>query len=119
MKLMYDLWYRFGTPPWVMGPRPELVRGVADGTLKPGRALDLGCGTGDNTIFLAQHGCTVTGLDYAPSAIAKARRKAADAGVTVDFVVDDLTKLRSVRGQFDLLVDYGTLDDLSTMQRDA
>ncbi len=119
MKLMYDLWYRFGTPPWVMGPRPELVRLVADGTLTRGRALDLGCGTGDNAIYLAQHGFTVAALDYAPSAIAKARRKAAKAGVAVEFVVDDLTGLRSVRGQFDLLVDYGTLDDLGATQRDA
>jgi SAM-dependent methyltransferase len=91
---------------------------VSDGTLKPGRAIDLGCGEGDNAIFLAQHGFDVTAVDFAPSAIAKARQKARTAGVEVDFIVDDLTHLSRVEGQFDLLVDYGTLDDLGLRQRD-
>jgi SAM-dependent methyltransferase len=117
MKLFYDAWYRFGTPPWAGEPREDLIRLVTDGTLQPGRAIDLGCGEGDNAIYLAQHGFTVTGIDFAPSAIAKAKRKAAAAGVSVDFRVDDLMHLK-VRGPFDLLVDYGTLDDLSPKQRD-
>jgi 2-polyprenyl-3-methyl-5-hydroxy-6-metoxy-1,4-benzoquinol methylase len=107
MKTFYDLWYRFGDPPWTGAPRSELVELVTSGRLRPGRAIDLGCGEGDNAIFLAQHGFEVTALDFAPSAIAKARRKAAAAGVQVDFVIDDLTRLRNVRGEFDLLVDYG------------
>ena len=119
MKLVYDAWYRFGTPPWVGGPRAELVRLVTDGTLQPGRAIDLGCGEGDNAVFLAQHGFSVTAVDFASSAITKARGKAHKARVAVDFIVDDLTHLRNVRGQFDLLVDYGTLDDLNSRQRDA
>lgn len=119
MKLLYDLWYRYGTPPWVGGARPELVGLVTSGRLEPGRAIDLGCGVGDNAIFLAQRGFTVTAVDFAPSAIAKARRKARDAAVEVEFLVDDLTNLRHVRGPFDLLVDYGTLDDLDLGGRDA
>ena len=63
MKLFYNLWYRHGTPPWVSGPRPELVDLVTNGVLPPGRAIDLGCGVGDNAIFLAQHGFTVTGIE--------------------------------------------------------
>lgn len=118
MKAFYDLWYRFGRPPWVMGARAELVQLVDDGCLRPGRALDLGCGEGDNSIFLAGRGFDVTGVDFAPSAVSKARAKAAAAGVGATFVVDDLTRLRNVRGTFDLLVDYGTLDDLSHAQRD-
>jgi 2-polyprenyl-3-methyl-5-hydroxy-6-metoxy-1,4-benzoquinol methylase len=93
------------------------VQLVTDGTLPPGRSIDLGCGEGDNAIFLAQHGFDVTAVDFAPSAITKARRKADAAGVEVQFLVDDLTDLRSVQGQFDLLVDYGTLDDLGFRQR--
>ncbi len=118
MRLAYDAWYRWGTPPWVGDARSELVRLVEDGTLKPGRAIDLGCGEGDNAIFLAQHGFEVTAVDFAPAAIAKARRKAQLTGVEVDFAVDDLTALRTVHGEFDLIVDYGTLDDLSPRQRD-
>jgi hypothetical protein len=51
MKAFYDLWYRFGTPPWVGDARPELVEMVQTGELLPGRAIDLGCGEGDNAIF--------------------------------------------------------------------
>ena len=119
MKAFYDLWYRFGTPPWVGNARPELVEMVQTGDLLPGRAIDLGCGEGDNAIFLAEHGFQVTAVDFAPSAIAKARAKASDAGVDVDFVIDDITTLATVSGTFDIVVDYGTFDDLSTKQRAA
>ena len=118
MKFMYDAWYRWGTPPWVGGPREELVRLVTNKTLTPGRAIDLGCGEGDNAIFLAQHGFTVTAVDFAQSAVAKAREKARLARAEVDFIVDDLTHLRNDVGVFDLLVDFGTLDDLGHRQRD-
>ena len=74
MKLFYDAWYRFGSPPWVGGPRTELVELVKAGTLRPGRAIDLGCGVGDNAIFLARHGFEVTAIDFALSAVAKARQ---------------------------------------------
>ena len=73
MKAFYDLWYRFGTPRWVGNARSELVKMVQTGDLLPGRAIDLGCGEGDNAIFLAEHGFQVTAVDFAPSAIAKAR----------------------------------------------
>lgn len=119
MKGFYDLWYRYGTPPWVGAARAELVALVTDGSLVPGRAIDLGCGVGDNAIFLARHGFTVTGVDFAPAAIERARRSAETAGVDVQFAVDDLTQLRHVRGPFDLLLDYGTLDDLDDRDRDA
>jgi cyclopropane fatty-acyl-phospholipid synthase-like methyltransferase len=119
MKAFYDLWYRFGTPPWVGNARSELVEIVQTGELSPGRAIDLGCGEGDNAIFLAEHGFQVTAVDFAPSAIAKARAKASDAGVDVDFVIDDITTLVTVSGTFDILVDYGTFDDLSTGRRAA
>jgi cyclopropane fatty-acyl-phospholipid synthase-like methyltransferase len=119
MKLFYDLWYRFGTPPWVGQARSELVELVETGDLLPGRAIDLGCGEGDNAIFLAQHGFQVTGVDFSPAAIAKAKAKAQEAGAGVDFRVDDLTQLATVTGDFDLLVDYGTFDDLSTRDRAA
>lgn len=118
MKAFYDLWYRWGSPPWVGSPRAELVKLVSDSTLLPSRAIDLGCGEGDNAVFLAQHGFSVTAVDFSSTAIAKAKRKAEAAGVGVDFVIDDLTHLSRVSGKFDLLVDYGTLDDLGDRQRD-
>jgi SAM-dependent methyltransferase len=118
MKLFYELGYRFLRMPWDTGPGEELVALVESGRLAPCRAIDLGCGTGSNAVFLAQHGFDVTGVDFAPTAIAKARRRAATAGVNVRFIVDDLTDLHNVQGTFGLLVDYGALDDLRPGDRD-
>jgi cyclopropane fatty-acyl-phospholipid synthase-like methyltransferase len=118
VKLFYETLYRYGRAPWDVGPREELVRLVQTGRLRPGRALDLGSGTGSNCVFLAEHGFDVTGLDYAASAVELGQARARQAGVQVHFVQDDLTRLRRVTGVFDLLVDYGTLDDLVPRHRD-
>lgn len=111
-KPLYEFAYRYFRMPWETGPRVELVELVESGRIPPCRAIDLGCGTGSNAIFLAQHGFEVTGVDFVSSAIVKARRKLEAAGVRVDFIVDDLTNLQKVNGTFDFLVDYGTLDDM-------
>jgi 2-polyprenyl-3-methyl-5-hydroxy-6-metoxy-1,4-benzoquinol methylase len=79
----FELWYRFGTPPWVGQARSELVELVESGELLPGMAIDLGCGEGDNAILLAQHGFQVTVVDFSPAGIAKA--KASKASAEVEF----------------------------------
>ncbi|MHA2153550.1 MAG: SAM-dependent methyltransferase [Candidatus Thorarchaeota archaeon] len=117
-KLFYEFGYRYKLVPWDVGPRSELVELVERGRIKPGRAIDLGSGTASNCIFLAQHRFDVTGVDYAKSAIKLGRSRARKAGVSVTFIEDDLTDLRHIKGTFDLLVDYGTLDDLSPKERD-
>lgn len=114
----YNAMYRFGRAPWDMGPRQELVDLVQGGRLAPCRAVDLGCGTGANAVFLAQRGFDVTGVDFSRVALAKARARAATADVGVRFVEGDLTALPHDLGSFELLVDYGTLDDLSAPDRD-
>jgi cyclopropane fatty-acyl-phospholipid synthase-like methyltransferase len=117
-RAFYHVGYRFFRMPWEIGPRDELVRLVESGRLRPGRVVDLGCGTGANAVFLAQHGFDVTGIDFAPSGLAKARKAAAKAGVAATFLEADLTALPAGLGPFDVLVDYGTLDDLSAAKRD-
>ncbi len=91
---------------------------VESGRVKPCRAIDLGSGTASNVIYLAQHGFDVTGVDFSPAAIELGRVRAREAGVEVAFIEDDLTNLQHVNDTFDLLVDYGTLDDLNPPQRD-
>ena len=121
MRLLYDLWYRYGSPPWEIGPREELVRLVEEGRIAPGRALDLGCGSGANVVWLSQQGFDATGVDFASSAIGKARRAASEAGVSPRLLVGDLRRLDEcdgIDGTYDLLVDYGTLDDLSDTARE-
>lgn len=119
MRWLYRAWYRWGTPPWVIGPREELVSLVDAGGVPPGSALDLGCGVGDNSVFLAARGFEVVGVDYADSAVARARLNAAGRGVAVDFRVADVTSMPEVEGPFDLIVDYGTFDDLPEENRPA
>ncbi|MBI4180766.1 MAG: class I SAM-dependent methyltransferase [Chloroflexi bacterium] len=110
--------YRYFRVPWDIGPREELVVLVKSGRLTPCRSIDLGSGTASNCVFLAQHGFDVTGIDLASSAIGLGYKRAQEAGVSVNFILDDLTKLRNVSGIFDLLVDYGTLNDMHPRERD-
>ncbi len=112
-----NLWYRFATPPWVLGPREHLVQLTQSGRLRPCR-IDLGCGEGDNAIYLAQRGFEVSAVDFASAALNKDREKARRAGARVTFIEADLTRLEGVAGDFGLLVDYGTFDDLSARDRD-
>src|SRR5438105_6425695 len=85
----------------------ELVEGPSQ--VPPGRALDIGCGTGTESIYLAEHGWDVTGVDMVPKALAMARRKAAAAGVSPRFVEGDVTRLRDLEigDGYDLLLDFG------------
>jgi SAM-dependent methyltransferase len=126
-RRVYDVLYRVGAP-WDGPPRSELVALVEGGTLTPsrlapGRAIDLGCGTGANTRFLAEHGFRVSGVDFSPVAlrIATGRARAAGLEGATTFVAGDLTSdaLPGVEGPYDLLVDYGTLDDLAPTDRTA
>lgn len=123
----YDLMYRWRAP-WEMGARSELVALVETGRvtperLAPGRAVDLGCGAGANAVFLAQAGFDVVGIDLSQVALRKARRASLAAGVSgrVRLVCEDVTaqSLLGVEGPFDLLIDYGTLDDLAPTGRRA
>jgi SAM-dependent methyltransferase len=129
-RLVYDLLYRVGADHasrgWDRGVGPELRGLVTDGRLTPGavgsdRALDLGCGTGANSLFLAEHGFTVTGLDFSKVAVDRALEEATAAGLAerVTFVVGDVTAdhLPGAEGQFDLIVAYNTLQDLRGGQR--
>ncbi len=111
-RLVYELWYRYFRAPYETHVNGELVKLVESGRILPCHAIDLGCGTGQVSVFLTQHGFEVTGVDFASSAIVKARLRAEAAGARVKFVVDDLTNLRNVKGTFDFLVDHGTLDVL-------
>jgi SAM-dependent methyltransferase len=100
-----------GEPTWELGgPDPELLAALeSHHDADPGRALDLGCGTGDNAIELARRGFEVTAIDIADRALARAEAKARSAGVAVDFQLGDVTALPELGGPFSLLVDRGLL----------
>jgi SAM-dependent methyltransferase len=117
-KWTYELGYRYFQMPYDNGPDEKLIELVDSGRIEPCRAIDLGCGTGRNALFLAQHGYEVTGVDFASSAITKAIQRAESAGLEAEFVVDDLTNIQAVTGSFDFLVDAGVMDVLHPKFRD-
>lgn len=100
--------YRTGELPWDTGePDAHLVEFVHSGAIAKGRALDVGCGTGTNAIWLAGEGFVAFGVDLASLAIERARTKAADAGVDCHFEQMDFLNDRVEGGPFDFVVDRG------------
>ena len=77
----FEASYRDGTAPWDVGaPQPDIVRLAEEGEIV-GDVLDVGCGTGENALHLAALGRAAVGVDAAPTAIARAREKAAARGL--------------------------------------
>jgi 2-polyprenyl-3-methyl-5-hydroxy-6-metoxy-1,4-benzoquinol methylase len=87
---------------WSLTPNRFLVAEARG--LRPGRALDLACGEGRNAIWLAELGWTVTAVDFSDVAVEKARRRAADAGVEVDFRALDLLDFEPEPLAYDLVL---------------
>jgi cyclopropane fatty-acyl-phospholipid synthase-like methyltransferase len=106
----------YGNPPWDTGiSPPEMVEFARMNP--PGRSLDLGCGTGTNAIFLAQHGWEAWGIDFSRKAVKTGLAKAQRQGVSVHLFVGDVTKPIEATGVFDLILDIGCLHSISDLQR--
>src|SRR5512142_3178610 len=96
MNVFYKFCYLVGFVPWDRTSTPTIIKAMqaGPGTFKPGRALDLGCGSGREAVYLAQQGWEVTGVDGESRALARARERAAAVGVLVNSVHGDVTRLR-------------------------
>ena len=100
--------YETGNIPWDSGhPSTMLMQVIAEEKIKPCRAIELGCGTGTNAVWLAQQGFEVVGVDLSPLAIDRAKRKAAEAGVAVEFLAADLLNLPPIGKPFRFFFDRG------------
>lgn len=122
----FRFFYRVGFTPWEGHPIGQRLRDLVEGSgdnpaLPTGSALDLGCGTGDCAVYLAQHGWNVTGVDYVEKPLEKARAKARAADVSVDFVRADVTQLSQsgIGSAFQLIVDNGCIHNMSDADREA
>lgn len=99
--------YATGDLPWDTGvPDEQLVTAVERGVVAPGRALEVGCGTGTNALWLAQRGFDVVAVDVAPLAIEAARKKAPH-GARCEFVVLDFLADTPPRAPYDFVFDRG------------
>lgn len=116
-KLFFNIWY-YRRPPWDTGiSPPELIRYLE--IHPPGRALDLGCGTGTNVITMARYGWRATGVDFVNRAIDAAGKKANQAGVEVNLFVGDVTRLSGLHEPYDLILDIGCYHSLPQKSRPA
>lgn len=111
-------------PPWDTGIVPPEVRALAEGpqALPPGRALDVGCGTGVSTVYLARRGWRVTGVDWVAAALRQARARARAAGLgraQIRFVRADVgaTDFLIEHPPVDLWLDIGCLHGLAEEER--
>lgn len=130
MSLFYRIAYTIGFTPWegAMG-QATVVQQIASmfdreqqGKQLPfGRVLDLGCGSGIHAVNLALRGWEVTGVDISPKALARARERAAEAGVEVKFLEGDLTNLQALDlgSNFNLILDFGAVHGMTDAQREA
>ena len=105
--------------PWVVEEPPKaLVDLVVAGDIRPCKAIDLGCGTGNYAIYLASKGFRVTGVDLSPTAITLAKENAKKKGVMCDFIVANvLGDLKEVVGTFDFAYDWELLHHIFPEQR--
>ena len=112
----YSLMYRFGFLPWERRDVEESWRPLFErpDAPAPSRALDVGCGSGRDAVFLANHGWRVTAVDFVDEALDKAKARAADAGAQVEWVKGDVGKLGQLGLEpgYTLLYDFGCMHGL-------
>jgi ubiquinone/menaquinone biosynthesis C-methylase UbiE len=103
--------------PWdIPGPQPAFV-GLEESGAIIGSVLDVGCGTGENALYLASRGHEVWGLDFVPVAIERATVKAQERGLSVLFQVGDALKLDQLGRTFDTVIDCGLFHTLTDDDR--
>src|SRR5665648_88285 len=97
-KWMYSLMCRFGKPRWNTNITPPEVIETFGAFTEPGTALDLGCGTGTNVIYMAQRGWQAIGIDFVALAIKGAREKSRRKGMAhlTRFYHADVTRLNNL-----------------------
>ena len=101
-----------GDLPWeIEAPPKDLVELIGEGVVFGGRALDVACGTGNYSLYLAKQGFSVTGVDFSETAIQIANSRKEELGLPVEFIVGNVLELNSLLPdeKFDLILDYSTL----------
>lgn len=106
-----------GRPPWDLGRPQRAIVELAEAGRIVGSVLDVGCGTGEHALYLAERGHDVVGVDLAPRAIELARAKAAERGASADLRVWDALRVDELGRTFDTAIDVGMFHTLSDEER--
>lgn len=115
--MAFESAYQNGVPPWDIGrPQPMILR-LAEQGLIAGDVIDVGCGTGENALYLGSRGLEVVGVDAAPTAIARAQEKARLRGSGAAFLVADALELQTLGRTFDVAIDCGLFHTFSDADR--
>ena len=101
----------------VKEPPKELVDLIESKTIAPKTALDMGCGEGYFSIYLAKQGFEVTGIDFSETAISRAKNNAKRAGVKCRFIKSDAVGLNGLDTQFDFIFEWGLLHCIMPPER--
>lgn len=104
-----------GKPPWDIGKPQKPFVDAADQVI--GSVLDAGCGTGENALYFAERGRTVTGIDFLKVPIREAQRKAQQRGLDATFIVQDALALPELGHPFDSIIDCGLFHVFSDEDR--
>ena len=100
--------YKTGNLPWDTGePDEHLVKLINTNGIKSGKALEVGCGTGTNSLWLADNGFNVIGVDISRAALDLAIQKKNNNSHSCDFVLMDFLNDRSLSQSFDFVFDRG------------
>ena len=103
---------------WELGkPRAFLVEYMQKGLLPKGKALDLCCGAGTNTVYLAQNGLDVTGIDISKTALEIAKKKAHQAHISINFLSESFADLSFGDAKFNLVFDMGCFHHVAVEER--
>ncbi|MGO9553445.1 MAG: class I SAM-dependent methyltransferase [Syntrophobacteraceae bacterium] len=106
-----------GVPPWeIEGPQSEIVHLAEHGEIRS-PVLDAGCGTGENTLYLAGLGFEVVGIDIVPAAVEKALNKAKEGSSAATFMVWDALRLDDLHRRFNTVIDSGFFHVLPDKER--
>ncbi len=117
-KRLYGSAESFEDLPWHDPEPPRLLVQALDQRESVGSALDLGCGAGTYSLYMAARGYAVTAIDFMPEAIDIVRQRAAAAGQTIEAVRADITTW-SCDKQFDVVLDVGCLHSPNIRNRPA
>jgi 2-polyprenyl-3-methyl-5-hydroxy-6-metoxy-1,4-benzoquinol methylase len=110
--------YPLNTLGWELGkPRPIIIKFIQEKMITKGKILDICCGVGTNSIYLAKNGFSVYAIDISPTAIQCAQKEAKKSNVRIDFIISNFVALSFINEVFDFVFDMGCFHHVTLNDR--